>query len=65
MKTTAFEIVTTAERQVAFLLPLEWYVGIILHEMIRVLLTLLILSCIPSILDVRLQSRSRRYHSEL
>lgn len=34
MKTTAFEIVAIVERQVAFLLHLEWDVGIILHEMI-------------------------------
>lgn len=65
MKTTAFAIVATAERQVAFLLCLEWDVGIILREMIQVLLSLLRLSCIPSMLDVRLQSRSRRYHWEL
>lgn len=65
MITTAFEIVATAERQVAFLLHLEWDVGITVHEIIQVLLSFLRLSCIPSMLDVRLQSRSRRYHWEL
>lgn len=64
METTDFELVATAERQVAFLLHLERDVGIILHETIQVLLSLLRLSCIPSTLDVKLQSRSRKYHWE-
>lgn len=61
----AFEIAGTAERQVAFLLHLEWDIAIILCETIQVLLCLLRFFCIPSLLGVRLQSRSRRYHWEL